>query len=348
MPKRPCAILVTPDNKTILCGDKFGDVYSLPLLQQESVSVAPSQTEPGETPKKTYAPTATNLTVHTGRNRRALEEQMRRKDSEAKTKEPLKFEHQLSLGHVSMLTDMVFATQLVNGKSQHHVITSDRDEHIRVSRAPPQAHIIERYCLGHTEFVNNLCLIPDTKMLLSAGGDDWIGAWDWTTGKLLAKHELTSSGQIRRTVAVAGIHIVPAKNKRTGNSTSLVLVLVEGASPVVFSVENIADETSKPIQPASDDLVAQYTTPIDVAVWGTEVIISRMDKDHDTRRLWSHQIEVDGDHFRFMQGKHQAVADKLATLDQTTVTGLEALGDILHGTEKLRKRGAEEGVEDGD
>ncbi|KAG9924666.1 hypothetical protein KCU98_g21591, partial [Aureobasidium melanogenum] len=37
MPKRPCAVLVTPDNKTILCGDKFGDVYSLPLFPSASV-----------------------------------------------------------------------------------------------------------------------------------------------------------------------------------------------------------------------------------------------------------------------------------------------------------------------
>ena len=30
MPKRPCAIQISPDNTTIICGDKFGDVYSLP------------------------------------------------------------------------------------------------------------------------------------------------------------------------------------------------------------------------------------------------------------------------------------------------------------------------------
>jgi tRNA (guanine-N(7)-)-methyltransferase subunit TRM82 len=28
MPKRPCALEVLPDNDTIICGDKFGDVYS--------------------------------------------------------------------------------------------------------------------------------------------------------------------------------------------------------------------------------------------------------------------------------------------------------------------------------
>ena len=35
MPKRPCAIALTADDSQILSADKFGDVYSLPLLPIE-------------------------------------------------------------------------------------------------------------------------------------------------------------------------------------------------------------------------------------------------------------------------------------------------------------------------
>ncbi|KAJ4417395.1 tRNA (guanine-N(7)-)-methyltransferase non-catalytic subunit trm82, partial [Neurospora sp. IMI 360204] len=40
MPKRPCALALTPDNKTILSADKFGDVFSLPLLFSPSEPTA--------------------------------------------------------------------------------------------------------------------------------------------------------------------------------------------------------------------------------------------------------------------------------------------------------------------
>ncbi|KAI4730962.1 thioredoxin reductase [Aureobasidium sp. EXF-10728] len=165
------SVLVTPDNQTILCGDKFGDVYSLPLFpsaivdQVEESSKVEAKEDAG--PKK-YVPAATTLTVHSGRNRRALENQMKQKDLQAKAREGPKFEYQLLLGHVSMLTDVQFATEEIDGKARGYIITADRDEHIRISRGPPQAHIIEGFCLGHKDFISKICLLPGTDLLGSA------------------------------------------------------------------------------------------------------------------------------------------------------------------------------------
>ena len=39
MPKRPCAVALTPDESTLLCADKFGDIYSLPLMGQTRDSI---------------------------------------------------------------------------------------------------------------------------------------------------------------------------------------------------------------------------------------------------------------------------------------------------------------------
>nr|OQO25503.1 hypothetical protein B0A51_04707 [Rachicladosporium sp. CCFEE 5018] len=216
MPKRPCAVRTLPDSSTILIGDKFGDVYSLPLivpeydeqLAQAGAEGAKSTVEPA-----LFKPSATPLTVHTKRNLRALESQKKQKLVTPR-KEPLAFEHKLLLGHVSMLTDMVHATREVDGKTRRYILTADRDEHIRVSRGPPQAHVIEGYCLAHTDFVSKICLIPGTDLLVSGGGNDWLGVWDWPRCELLAKVDLRKAlshllPSVDEKMAVSGIWVVP-------------------------------------------------------------------------------------------------------------------------------------------
>lgn len=49
------------------------------------------------------------------------------------------------LGHVSMLTDLAFYNSSEYGQT---IITSDRDEHIRVSKWPRGLEIVQ-YLLGH-------------------------------------------------------------------------------------------------------------------------------------------------------------------------------------------------------
>jgi tRNA (guanine-N(7)-)-methyltransferase subunit TRM82 len=191
MPKRPCAITITEDDSTIIAADKFGDIYSLPLLlaelegQQTPSSAGTPRTEPLSKP---FTPAANELTVHSHRNRRALEQQKAHTNRAPEKSEPT-FEHKLLLGHVSMLTDVAVA----DVKGRGYIISADRDEHIRISRGIPQSHIIEGFCLGHTEFVSRLC-IPQGKsdLLISGGGDNELFVWDWLAGQLLSKTDLQS------------------------------------------------------------------------------------------------------------------------------------------------------------
>jgi tRNA (guanine-N(7)-)-methyltransferase subunit TRM82 len=183
MAKRPSSIALTSDDSTILCADKFGDVYALPLIPppEDDQNGAPTAKQVEDTAKKPYTPAASVLTVHSGRNRKVLEEQIKQASKgPKKMKEPLKFKHELLLGHVSMLTDIVYATI----ESRSYIITSDRDEHIRVSRGLPQAHIIEGFCQGHEEFISKLCLTK-SGLLLSGGGDANLFIWDWQNHKLI-------------------------------------------------------------------------------------------------------------------------------------------------------------------
>lgn len=214
MPKRPCSVVLTPDNKDILAADKFGDVYSLPLLPTEDPSAAaaasasqqpqPDQQQQETAPPPVFTPSATELTVHTKRNRQALIDQhVSRTNPKAMRGSPRRvdavFERHLLLGHVSLLTAVALAR---DDRGRPYILTADRDEHVRVSRGTrDQAHVVERFCLGHAQFVNRLC-VPDGAggaglghLLLSAGGDNEVFVWRWGEGRLLAKVDLLGAVQ---------------------------------------------------------------------------------------------------------------------------------------------------------
>ncbi|EAW08228.1 putative tRNA methyltransferase [Aspergillus clavatus NRRL 1] len=232
MPKRPSAIALADDDRTILCGDKFGDVYSLPLIDTGKGSVAPrapAKVRPDQ-------PAATTLTVHSKRNLASLEQQLRhygQKDKNSAEEKPSStFEHHLLLGHVSMLTDLICVSIPMDSSSEKkrsYILTADRDEHIRVSRGPSQAHIIENYCLGHTSFVNSLC-IPQwaPEYLVSGGGDNYLLVWRWNEGRIVQKVPLVDETSDSE-VAVRGIWV----------TDKMVLVAIDGSAKLLcFTLES--------------------------------------------------------------------------------------------------------------
>ncbi|KAI9481103.1 MAG: WD40-repeat-containing domain protein [Benjaminiella poitrasii] len=90
------------------------------------------------------------------------------------------------VGHVSMITDMLLTPD------EKYVVSSDRDEHIRVSRYP-NGYNIESFCLGHTDVVTCISILPwNEKLLVSSGGDGTVRLWDYVQGKQLALIDLKS------------------------------------------------------------------------------------------------------------------------------------------------------------
>lgn len=195
MPKRPCAITFSVDGNHILCGDKFGDVYALPTELASDIERPAKRIRTS----RSSAPAATNLTVHTMGNLKTLENQLRsskeaNKEGKSRENDDIDpFPYDPILGHVSMLTDIATTRleRVNDGKLSYrsYILTSDRDEHIRISRNIPQAYVIEGFCLGHTQFVNKLCLVRED-VLISGGGDDYLCVWLWTESKMLCKLDL--------------------------------------------------------------------------------------------------------------------------------------------------------------
>ncbi|KAJ5678423.1 uncharacterized protein N7477_004056 [Penicillium maclennaniae] len=235
MAKRLSSLVLTPDGQTLLCGDKFGDAYSLPLIPGEYVKRA----EPK--PHHVGITAATSLTVHTKRNLESLEQQKRTAPNRPapQEKEALNFEHRAILGHVSVLLDLISVSvpgDSPDSRARNYVLTADRDEHIRVSRGVPQAHVIEQYCLGHTSFVSKLC-IPSwaPQVLISGGGDGYLIAWNWTAGQIIQKVSLKEAVQ-SQDVIVRGIWEVSLQ--QVNGPVNAILVALEGCPQLLsFTLE---------------------------------------------------------------------------------------------------------------
>lgn len=255
MPKRPSALQISPDGGaggTILSADKFGDVYSVPLLPDPGW--VPSAADAASVVHK---PQATPLTVHSKRNLDALRAQQRQterllspssttdkqKQQQQQQQQPA-FEMTLLLGHVSMLTDLLVAER---GDGRRYIVTSDRDEHIRVSRGAPQAHVIESFCLGHKDFVGAMVIPPaadddnDAKnsddqgrrsgdVLVSGGGDPDLFVWDWVRGRLLSRAGILPLAREiapeTTKVAVSGLYSLEAPSS-SGERLRYILAICE-------------------------------------------------------------------------------------------------------------------------
>ncbi|KAL6356465.1 hypothetical protein LRP88_10061 [Fusarium phalaenopsidis] len=217
MPKRPSDVAIGPDSQ-IICADKFGDVYALPLLYDPESQAATSQPSTPGPAKPAYKPSANATTVHSKRNLRALNNQQRqmelatrtKAESESKAEVP-SFEITLLLGHVSMLTSLAIA----ESEGRRYIITGDRDEHIRLSRYIPQAYVIEGFCFGHKEFISSMTVpVPRGDVLVSGGGDEDLFVWDWKAGKLLSRKSILSLAQEilpdLTKVALSSLHTIPA------------------------------------------------------------------------------------------------------------------------------------------
>lgn len=352
MPKRPCALEVLPDNDTIICGDKFGDVYSLPLLPSDESEKEAADLKAAQAAQDAknaelraqgnFQPSATNLTVHTKRNLRSLEAQQKQKLFTPR-KEVLAFEHKLLLGHVSMLTDATFAVREIEGKSRGYIITADRDEHIRISRAAPQSHIVEGFCLGHTEFVSKVRLVPGTDILISGGGDEWIGVWDWLNSKLkasvnikqhLSKYLTPTPEDKDPQVAVSGIWVVPVQNQ-PGNHA---IVIASEKVPALLVVSSSTIGGSQ-TQVTVVEQQLQGLNPLDVAVVDQRALVSLDARNNDQKRIVALQFTAN-ENGSIEVARDEASENTLKQLND--LTGIEedpkSLEGLLYGIKNLKKR----------
>ncbi|PWY97862.1 hypothetical protein BCV70DRAFT_42281 [Testicularia cyperi] len=141
--------------------DRFGDVRSF-ILDSTSSYIPPT----------VAAATAASASTST----QPTDDEQDQMDS------PTDPSMQILLGHVSMVTALEFIPHPTPGKVPPFVVTSDRDEHIRISRwgSKRLGYVIERFLQGSRSFVGALAVVPDgagSHCLVSSDGGDALRVW---------------------------------------------------------------------------------------------------------------------------------------------------------------------------
>lgn len=365
MPKRPCALTITNDDCTIISADKFGDVYSLPLSPTDAPVTLEPMPEPAAAPKL-FVPAANEFTIHSERNRKALENQ-RRQTNQNPSKLLPEFQHTLLLGHVSMLTDIILASS--HEGRRNYILTADRDEHIRISRSIPQTHVIEGFCLGHTEFVSRLC-IPSThsEVLISGGGDDDLFVWDWLSGSLLSRVNITShiNEVLGEAVVKPAISSIQHMTLTSGSSNRDIIVVTSEGIPALFIFTLTlsprptlahAQTITLPGNALSVVLLPSPQPSLLVSVDtihnpGTRSENTEQGRDRKERERRSDVDIVDPilrfnfDGATFGAGGAFAKVAEMVMVDAESENGaVGRLGNLLYGLENLRKREGDGGEE---
>ncbi|OLN88750.1 tRNA (guanine-N(7)-)-methyltransferase non-catalytic subunit trm82 [Colletotrichum chlorophyti] len=349
MPKRPCSVLICPDNQTILSADKFGDVYSLPLIPSESTGQtekvtdkASSPVPPNEAPKP-FKPEANNFTVHSKSNLRALQNQQREMHKAKRDipKDQPTFEHTLQIGHVSMLTALTLASK----GTRQYIITADRDEHIRISRFMPHAHIIEGFCLGHANFVSALTL-PTPDLLVSGGGDNELFVWDWEASRVLSKFNLLEQVQQvhKDATKLAVSQLLSISVTSNGQLVPVVLAVCESVS-AIFVLGLSEPNTLSHVQTISLSGNPLYVAQVACDSSQASVLVAIDPADNSTGPNGIVAFKWTG--AAFSSSQDVDIQDAAVSKDEFEMSH-EQVRKLLYNVNDLRKIGGDEQGEQGD
>lgn len=119
----------------------------------------------------------------------------------------------------------------IHSSYSRYLITCDRDEKIRVTNYPA-THLIETYCLGHTEYVSAISFLPtNSNHLVSVSGDKMLKLWNFIDGTEVCEHELPAAG-LKMIVRKIDEHV-----------SHVAVTLFEGPHLVIYEIVATNEET---------------------------------------------------------------------------------------------------------
>lgn len=164
------------------------------------------------------------------------------------------------------------------------MITSDRDEKIRVTNYP-NTEDIESYCLGHSEYVSAIEQLPAASQLLSVSGDKTLRVWNYLTGVQLTQMDLDE----------AALNLA---SSRTNGSRFAISQLGDRQSIAVYEATNGELPTIEKVAEYSFDADVKHINKIvyesDDCLW-----VVHHTKSND---IALHSLRVDGSSIRVNDG----------------------------------------------
>lgn len=181
------------------------------------------------------------------------------------------------LGHLSMLLD-VLVTQ-----DMRYILTTDRDEKIRVSMFPNCYNIVS-YCLGHAKFVTNITELPhDKSILISCGGDGVFKLWDYKHGTELmsvnfcdkiSKCDIEKFNQnLRNNHYDESVDVLPVKHLRASclsEKESLIILNFYSSNVLLVYIVSSNNETTT-------QLTANYLESVTTEAEPVECLLRKQD-----------------------------------------------------------------------
>lgn len=197
------------------------------------------------------------------------------------------------LGHMSQVLDVLVTAD------EKMIITSDRDEKIRVTNHP-DCHTIETFCLGHGEFVSQLEFMADKKgklHLLSLSGDKTLRLWDYATGKEVARKDLAHPGN---RLAV----------KQLTDGSALVAVLFYEPTEIAIlklsDVDNFKCEMRQTLKTEQDGMFSSFT-------FDEQNNLLALVVDKSTEKVSLKMYEFEQENCKFNEQTSIALVDTFAT-----------------------------------
>lgn len=182
----------------------------------------------------------------------------------------------MPLGHYSVVTDTLLIDSA--NSEDRHIVTSDKDEKIRVSRWP-HAYDIQCFCLGHRQYVTSLALIRNTSanldLMVSVGGDGKMFGWNYLNGAKL--FEVNLSALITESELLKSLRA--AHNSDYVSPTTVVYVPTQNL--IIVSVEY--SETVLLFQPtsANDTVTVKHVASVPLTI-----LPIRLSVDLINNNLW--------------------------------------------------------------
>ena len=113
------------------------------------------------------------------------------------------------------------------------IVTSDRDEKVRVTNYPA-THEIEAFCVGHKEFVASTTFFNNDELLISASGDQTLRFWNFKTGKQV---QLIDLSYVPVTLCLSGNFLAIASDDET-----IYIYKYETVSPEITKIHLLGEK----------------------------------------------------------------------------------------------------------